>query len=54
MSFHCKVIVVFVVNNGINDYAKDSGPGVVWLLCSFYREPLSYSIVKEVQHNFVS
>ena len=33
----------------IDDYAKDSGPGVVRLLCSFYREPLRSLIVKEVQ-----
>ena len=24
----------------IDDYAKDGGPGKVWLLCSFYRESL--------------
>ena len=24
----------------IDDYAKDGGPGEVWLLCSFYHEPL--------------
>ena len=33
----------------INDYAKDGGPGEVWLLCSFYHEPLRALIVKEVQ-----
>ena len=24
----------------IDDYAKDGGPGEVWLLCSFYHESL--------------
>ena len=33
----------------IDDYAKDDGPGVVSLLCSFYHEPLRSLIVKEVQ-----
>ena len=33
----------------MDDYAKDGGPGVVWPLCSFYREPLRSLIVKEVQ-----
>ena len=33
----------------VDDYAKDGGPGVVWLLCSFYHEPLQALIVKEVQ-----
>ena len=32
-----------------DDYAKDGGPGVVRLLCSFYSEPLRSLIVKEVQ-----
>ena len=32
----------------IDDYAKDGRPEVVWLLCSFYREPLRSLIVKEV------
>ena len=32
----------------IDDYAKDGGPGVVRLLCSFYHEPLRSLIVKEV------
>ena len=30
-------------------YAKDGGPGVVSLLCSFYHKPLRSLIVKEVQ-----
>ena len=33
----------------IDDYAKDGGPGVPWLLCSFYHEPPRSLIVKEVQ-----
>ena len=33
----------------IDDYAKDGGPGEVWLLCSFYHDPLRSLIVKEVQ-----
>ena len=33
----------------IDDYAKDGGPGVVWLSCSFYRGPLRSLIVKEVR-----
>ena len=32
----------------IDDYAKDGEPGVLWLLCSFYHEPLRTLIVKEV------
>ena len=28
------------VNEIIGDYAKDGGLGEVWLLCSFYHEPL--------------
>ena len=32
----------------MDDYAKDGGPGVVWHLCSFYRDPLRSSIVIEV------
>ena len=32
----------------MGDYAKDGGPGVVWLMCSFYHEPLRFLIVKEV------
>ena len=30
-----------------DDYAKDGGPGVVRLSCSFYREPLRSLIVKK-------
>ena len=37
------------LNSVIDNYAKDGGPGVVWLLCSFYREPLRFSLVKEAQ-----
>ena len=33
----------------MDDYAKDGGLGEVWLLCSFYHEPLRSLIVKEVQ-----
>ena len=33
----------------IDDYAKDGGPSVVWLLRSFYRGPLCSLIVKEVE-----
>ena len=33
----------------IDDYAKNGGPGMVRLLCSFYHEPLRSLIVKEVQ-----
>ena len=33
----------------MDDYAKDGGPGEVWLLCSFYHESLRSLIVKEVQ-----
>ena len=32
----------------IDDYAKDDGPGVVWLLRGFYHEPLRSLTVKEV------
>ena len=32
----------------IDNYAKDGGPGVVWLLCSFYHEHLRSLILKEV------
>ena len=35
----------------IDDYAKDSGPGVVWLLFSFYRDLLRSLTVKEVQQH---
>ena len=28
------------VNHAIDDYAKNGGPGEVWLLCSFYHESL--------------
>ena len=34
---------------GIDNYAKDGGPSVVLLLCSFYHELLHTLIVKEVQ-----
>ena len=30
--------------NTIDDYAKDGGQGEVWLLCSFYHEPLRTGI----------
>ena len=30
----------------IDDYAKDGGPGVIRLLCSFYHEPLRSLICK--------
>ena len=33
----------------LDDYAKDGGPGEVWLLRSFYHDPLNFLIVKEVQ-----
>ena len=33
----------------IDDYAKNGGPGEVWLLCSFSHESLRSLIVKEVQ-----
>ena len=40
-------LVAVLLKNTLNsikvikdDYAKDGGPGEVWLLCSFYREPL--------------
>ena len=32
----------------MNDYAKVGGPGVVWLLCSFYHEPLRTRIETDV------
>ena len=38
----------FVISLSIDDYATDGEPGVVSLLCSFYREPLRSLIVKEV------
>ena len=34
-------------NFSIDDYTKDGGTGVVWLLCSFYHEPLHSLIVKQ-------
>ena len=36
--------------NAVDDYAKDGGLRVVWLVCSFYREPLRSLIVKEVNY----
>ena len=37
------------VHSTVDDYAKDGGPEVVWLLCSFYHEPLRSLTVKKVQ-----
>ena len=30
----------------LDNYAEDGGPGVAWLLCSFYHKPLCSLIVK--------
>ena len=30
----------WLLNLKIDDYAKDGGPGEVWILCSFYHESL--------------
>ena len=30
----------FKLKSTIDDYAKDGGPGKVWLICSFYHDPL--------------
>ena len=35
----------------IDDYAKDAGPGEVWLLCSFYHESLC-SWIKTIVKKF--
>ena len=35
-------------NASIDDNAKDGGPGEVWLLCSFYHEPLQTLIKTNV------
>ena len=40
-------LLLFLYTVEIYDYAKDGGPGVAWLLCSFYREPLRSLTVKE-------
>ena len=36
----------------MDNYAKDSGPGAVWLLCSFYHDALRTQIIMNV-NNFV-
>ena len=35
---------------GTDDYAEDGGQGEVWLLCSFYLEPLRSLIVKKLNN----
>ena len=37
-----------------DDYAKDGGPVEVWLLCSFYQEPLHTSIKTNVNKFAIS
>ena len=37
----------------IDDYAKDGGPGEVWLLCSFYHDSLRAHIIRNV-NNFAT
>ena len=34
----------------IDDHAKYGGPGVGWLLCSFYREPSVRSLIVTEVH----
>ena len=49
MHLHASIEIPWLgVTFSIDDYAKDGGPGVVRLLCSFYHEPLHSLIVKEV------
>ena len=38
----------------IDDYAKDGGPAEVWLLCSFYHEPLRTCIKTNVNKFAIS
>ena len=42
------------INTRIDDYAKDDGPGEVWLLCSFYHELLRTWIVTNVNKFAIS
>ena len=46
---YSKPVLVTRLYLTIDDYAKDGGPAVILLLCSFYREPFRSLIVKEVQ-----
>ena len=34
----------------IDDYAKDGGPGEVWLLCSFHNDPLRAYTIKNIDN----
>ena len=40
--------LLLLPDTAIDDYAKDGGPGEVWLLCNFYHECLRTWIKIEV------
>ena len=47
-------LCLFLIFVAIDDYAKDGGPGEVWLLCSFYHEALRTGIETNVNRFTIS